>query len=476
MWQGLSYFLGKVLVLVSTAILARILSVEQFGLVGLALVFITYAEVLTDLGVAQALVYFPRQDDRTDAAFALSVIFSMLLVVAFLLAAPLVANYFGEPEVTGLFRVLSLSLLFGAIGQVPDALIKKELRFKNRLIMDLFRAIGQGVVSIVLAVAGAGAWAIVFGYLAGNLLRSAVAWILVDYRPRLRFSTLRGDAVGPLLRYGLTAAGNGLILSLVFNIDYLIVGKLLGTQALAYYVLAFRLPQMAIINVFHVLSSVAFPLYSKARDKHAQLVRGYLTSVRLQTVFGVGAGVILAVVAPTLVEVVFGIPKWSPSIVPLQALALYASFRSLGIGAVDLYKGIGRPSLALGSSVVRFAVLVPALLVAARWGIEAVSWTQAGVALVLAGMMQMVAARVLSLRLSTMLKALWPSFAVGASVLAGAGATHLWMSGPPLARLLTASAAGALCGWIALWITDRELLTELRRMSRRRFPAVTSSP
>lgn len=471
MWQGLSYFLGKALVLVSTAILARLLTVEEFGLVGLALVFITYAEVLTDLGVAQALVYFPRTNRRIDSAVALSLVSSLALVGAALLAAPYVADFFDRPEVTGLFRLLSVSLFLGGLGQVPDALIKKELRFKNRLIMDLLRAVGQGAVSIGLALAGYGAVAIVWGYLAGNLLRTSAAWVLVDHRPRLSFRALRGEEAGPLLRYGLAAAGNGLLLSLVFNIDYLIVGRVLGTDALAFYALAFRLPQMAIINVFHVLSSVAFPLFSKARDDPGKLVRGYLTSVRIQTVFGVGAGVLLAVVAPSLVEVVFGVPKWSPSIVPLQALALYASFRSLGIGAVDLYKGIGRPGLALGSSVVRLAVLLPALLVATDWGIEGVSWTQAGVALALAAMMQIVAARVLSLSVLDLAGALWPSIAVGLAVFGGAGAVHLWLPGPALSRLAVASLAGLICGWSALWLADKKLLTELRQMTRRARPA-----
>ena len=473
-WQGLSYFLGKALVLVSTAILARILSVDEFGLVGMALVFITFAEVLTDLGVAQAVVYFPHDTKRNDSAFALSLVSSAALVVIAVLAAPAVAAYFDEP-VTNLFRVLSLSLFFAAIGQVPDALIKKELRFKKRLITDLCRAVGQGAVSIGLALAGAGAWAIVFGYLAGNLLRSIAAWLLVDYRPSKDFFRIRGETAGPLVRYGLTTAGNGLLLSLVFNLDYLIVGKALGTRALAFYTLAFRLPQMAIINIFHVLSSVAFPMFSKAREDHGKLVRGYLTSVRLQTVYGVGAGVALAMVAPMLVEVVFGTPKWTPAVVPLQALALYASFRSLGIGAVDLYKGIGRPGLALASSFVRLVVLVPALVVATSWGIEGVSWAQAGVALVLAVMMQVVATRVLSLKVTSLGRALFPSLAVGAAVALGAGAVRLWMPGPALPRLVAGGVAAAICGFAALWVADRRLLTELRQMLSRSKPPSQSA-
>ncbi len=474
LWQGLSYFSGKALVLVSTAILARLLSIDDFGLVGFALVFITYAEVLTDLGVAQALVYFPSDRRRSDAALALCLVSSAMVVVLAFFAAPAVARFFGEPEVTNLFRVLSLSLFFAGIGQVPDALIRKELKFRNRLIADLARAFGQGGVSVVLALMGAGAWAIVAGYLAGNLFRSIASWVLVDYRPSASFWRYNGEVWRPLVRYGAASAGSGLLLSLVFNIDYLIVGKILGKDALAFYTLAFRLPQMAIINIFHVLSAVAFPMFSRVRDDPPRLRRGYLTGVRLQTVFGVGAGVTLAVVAPMLIEVVFGVPKWSASIVPLQALALYASFRSLGIGAVDLYKGMGKPGLALLSSIIRLLVLLPALLLAADAGIDAVSWTQAGVALVLAVMMQVVAARILELPLVELIKALLPSLAVGLAAAIGALPVRLWLPGPAIVRLLAALVAAGGCALLALWMTDPKLVTQMKGLLRRRKPAADS--
>lgn len=467
-WQGLSYFSGKVLVLISTAILARLLSIEEFGLVGFALVFITYAEVLTDLGVAQALVYFPADTRRSDAALALCLVSSTVLVGVAFVTAPAVAGFFDEPDVTNLFRVLSLSLFFAALGQVPDALIRKELRFRNRLIADLTRAVAQGAVSVAMALAGAGAWAIVAGYLAGNLARTIASWMLVDYRPSAEFFRYEPSVWRPLVRYGSASAANGLLLSLVFNIDYLIVGKMLGKEALAFYTLAFRLPQMAIINVFHVLSAVAFPMFSRVRDDLDRLRRGYIRGVKLQTVFGVGAGVTLAAVAPMLIEVVFGVPKWSEAIVPLQALSLYASFRSLGIGAVDLYKGMGRPGLALWLSVVRLAVLLPALLVATSEGLDAVSWTQAGVALVLALMMQAVAARILALPLVEVCKALAPSIAVGAAAALGGIAARLWIPGPALVRLAVGLAAAAVCALLALWATDRNLVHETAALLRRR--------
>lgn len=464
-WQGLSYLGGKILVLGTTVILARLLVPGDFGLVGLALVFVAYAETLTDLGVAQALIYLPEGREANDTALTVTLIFSSILVGAAMLAAPAVAGFFRRPDVTDLFRVLSLSLLIGGAGQVPDALLRKSLLFRRRLIADLARSAGQGIVAITLASAGAGPWSIVYGYLAGGVLWTGIAWALVPYRPGRSFWRVRWSRARPLLSYGIAVAGNALLLSLVFDIDYLIVGRRLGATPLGHYTLGFRIPEMVIINVFYVLSMVAFPLFSRARQDMERLRRGYLATIRLQTVYGVWVGVGMAVVAPMLVHVVFG-PKWEASIVPLQALALYAAFRSLGVGAVDVFKAIGRPSLAVTLSFVRLAVLVPALLFAVRYGIDGVSWAQAVVALLLAVLMQATALRVLGVPAKAVGAALYPALAAGVGAAIGAGAVRLWMPGAEPARLALAVVAGGVAGLAALRASDPRFLKDLRGLLR----------
>jgi len=219
-WQGLSFISGKAMVLLSTVVLARLLTPADFGLVGLALVFVTYADVITDLGVTQALVYLPAGRHRNDAALLVSVLVSLTFVLLALAAAPLAARFFGEPQVTSMMRLLSLSLLLRGLGQVPDALLRKELRFRPRLYADFFRAGGQGLISIGLAAAGFGPWAIVFGYLAGSAVWTVLVWGLVEYRPGRDFWPIRREAIVSLLAYGAPAAGTSLLLVLVFNVEF----------------------------------------------------------------------------------------------------------------------------------------------------------------------------------------------------------------------------------------------------------------
>jgi PST family polysaccharide transporter len=261
---------------------------------------------------------------------------------------------------------------------------------------------------------------------------------------------------------------HALVVSLLFDIDYLIVGRVLGPTSLGLYTLGFRVPELVIINVFYVLSAVAFPVFSRTRTEPERLRRGYLTSLRLQTVYGVGAGVGLALIAPMLVHVLFG-TKWEASIVPLEALALYAAFRSVGNSATDLYKGLGRPGLAFAVSAVRLAVLVPALIVAANAsGIEAVAWTQMALALVFAVLMQGVATRLAGVSWGAFVGALRPALAVGVGAAIGAGAVRLWMPGAEAVRLAFAVVAGGALAVAALWLSDRAFLGEMRSLVRGR--------
>jgi PST family polysaccharide transporter len=468
-WQGASYLLGKTLIFVTTVVLARLLVPDDFGVVALALVFVNYADVVNDLGISQALVFLPVSQRRSDTALTVSLAFGALLVGIGQLAAPLVARLFHNGDVTTLFRVLSITLLLGPIGQVPDALLRRKLDFKRRLRNDLGRAVTRGAVAITLAALGFGPWSIVIGELAGDLGYAIVAWSLVDYRPSRRFWRVTRDDLRSLLAFGGPAAGSVFFSNLIFNIDYLIVGARLGATALGFYSLAFRLPELAIINVFFVLSSVAFPMFSRARTDNVRLRRGYLTSVRLQSLYGTAAGVGLAVVAPMVVHVAFG-AKWEHSIVPLEALALYAAFRSLGTGANDVYKGIGRPGLALWLSFARLGVLAPALFIATRWGINAVAWTQVAVAAGFAIGMQALAARVLEIPMRKLLAAMRPAAVAGLGTALGAGLVRALVptgAGDAI-RLVLAIAAGGGLGFVALRIADRAALRDLRDLIARR--------
>lgn len=462
-WESVSFLLTKLATLIATIVLARLLTPEDFGVVALALVFVTYAEVTTDLGAAQALIYLPASRRTTDTAVSLALLWGMVLAAGAALAAPAIAAFFGQPSIVPMIRVLALSLLLGALGDVPDALLRKRLRFRRRIAPSLARAVTRGGVSIGLAALGFGAWSIIWGYVASQLVWAAAGWLMVDHRLSARSLRLEPSALRPLVRFGLPAAGNALLLALVFNVDYLIVGERLGAEPLGFYTVAYRIPEMLILQALWIVSAVSFPLYSIAKDDLDLLRRGYLTGLRMLSFYGVATGVSLAVVAPMLVPAVFG-EKWAPSIAPLQAIALYAVFATIAKGAMDLYKGIGRPGLAMSLSLVRLLVVVPALLYGATHGVAGVAWAHAAAALGISVLVQGIAVRLIDIPWRRWASALVPALAVGAGIVLGAGAVRLWLPGSDWLRLGAAAAAAMVGGMAAVAAVDRGFIAETRSL------------
>jgi PST family polysaccharide transporter len=474
-WQGASFLLGRGFNLAATVVLARLLTPHDFGVVGLALVFITFAEYVSDLGVAQALVYFETGQRERDNALLLSLLSGLVLAGVALLAAPLIARFFHHPEVAPMVRVLAATLFVSAARQVPDALLRRALEFRRRVVIQIAQSLTQGLVSIALAVGGAGPWSIAWGYFAGVAVAWLVTWMRVGYRPQLGGLRLQREPTRRLLGYGAPAAAQGLLAALIFDVDYIIVGSALGAQALGIYTLAFRLPQLLIINVFGVLSSVAFPLYSRAGGDRERLRRGYLTSLRLQTAYGAAAGAGLFMVAPLVVPVLLG-PRWHASIAALEPLALYAAARALGAGAVDVYKGMGRPAIGAVVGAIRLAILVPALLVAVGGGVDAVAWTQAAFALAFAIGMQAVATRIVGMSPADLLATLRPGLALAVGAAAGSGVVRLLVTGIGVPQLIAAVAAGVAVGLLALRLLDAPFVAETRALlGRERGPSAVAS-
>lgn len=472
LWQGLAQVAGRLATLVTTVVLARILLPEQFGLVALAVVLITYAEAFADAGVAQALVYLPRTRDSLRAALACSLTAGVVLMLAAMVSAPALAAAFHRPDVTPLTRLLAVTLLGASLAALPESLLRRELLFRRMTVATVVRVVLTGVVSIVLAVAGYGAWALAWGTATGSVGYTILIWLFAPERPDLAvWRTTRRD-VRQIMAYGMPAAASNLLSRLIFNVDYLIVGGLLGATALGYYTLAFRIPELIIINIFYVISGVAFPMFSRLNRDLPRLRKAYLFSVRVYCLYGLCAGVGLAIVAGLIVPLVFG-GRWHDAVAPLVPLALYAACRSIGVGANDVYKALGRPGLALSLSVFRLVVLVPALLAGARYGgIVGVAWAQVGTSLAMAILMQARGARVLSLRLPEVGRAVAPGL-LAACAVAAVGLPLLSLPLPAAAILSLVVVAG-ICTVVAfLALTQRALLRDLLEVVHRRTRGAT---
>ena len=242
-WAYSSYVGGRMLTLVATAILARLLSPRDFGLVALALLFMTLLETLSDLGVTQALVIVSEKDELATAetAFVWTVGLGLLFSLITAGLGPLAASFFHQDALIAILPTLGLRFLLRSFSATHYALAQKRLDFRSRTGGELADVIVRGITSIALAIAGFGAWSLIIGYLAGSVALTVVLWIMVDWRPRLK---PKREHLPKMLRFGGMLTAVDITAAVFSNTDYTFIGRVLGATQLGLYTLGFRLPEL----------------------------------------------------------------------------------------------------------------------------------------------------------------------------------------------------------------------------------------
>jgi lipopolysaccharide exporter len=464
LWAYTSYVGGRLLILLATAILARLLDPEDFGLVALALVFMAILETVKDLGLAQALVAQRPEDvyERADTVFVGTVAIGVTLSAVVALLSPLTADFFDEPRLTSIMPVLGLTFAIRSLGATHYALAQKEMRFRTRTIAEFADVVSRGLTGVALAIAGAGAWSLVIGYIVGVSALVVALWVLIPWRPRLR--VVRSH-LGSLLRFGGAITGVDVLSSVLSNADYVVVGKVLGAASLGVYTLAFRLPELAIINVANVAGEVLFPTYANV-DRRA-LEHTYLVSLRYMLILCLPLAVGIVLLADPLIHVAFG-DKWASAVVPMQLIAAYAFAVTVGIPAGVAYKAVGRADILLKLAIPRTVLFLTLLAILVNRGLTWVALSHA----VTAGIFSVIGIYIASRMMRTPVTRLLRLGLVPAAATLVMGAVVFGLDtaiAPAWASLAAAVPAGALAYGLVLWRLAPEVVTDLRaKLSRQK--------
>jgi O-antigen/teichoic acid export membrane protein len=322
-------------------VLARYLSARDYGIVGYALIFVTFLARFNDLGIGTALVQRKELDARAiNTAWTLRLV---LGAVAFCLALPasrLAAVGFRDPVVSTVLVVLSLDFLINSIGFIPGNLMMRELDYRRWIQPMIAAAIVRTAVACWLAVKGFGFWSIVIAGLAASVAQAAY-FVCLDHR-KLEFQWDKGVA-RELLRFGVPLFASGLLVFVLFNADNFIVGAVSGAVALGYYALAFNWGAMLCTLVYELVHSVLFPNFARMQQERERLRQGYLRVMEQISALGVLVYVGLFCCAREFLVIVLGRGggKWLPACHALQILCIYGIVRLLHepFGNVLIAKG-----------------------------------------------------------------------------------------------------------------------------------------
>ena len=440
-WTGGVKWVSQGLTWASTLVVARALTPEDYGIVGLATVFTGLVALVSEFGLGAAVVTLRGLDDgQVRQINTLSVLLGVLSAALVCLAAVPIGRFTGTPELPGVLAVLSVGFVLAGLRTVPDAVLQKELEFRTLALVEGALAIVVAAVTMALALAGAGYWTLVAGTLLGGALSAATSMAL---RPR-GFARPRLARVREAMGFSGRLLVTRLSWYLYSNADFAVVGKVLGERALGAYNLAWSLAGIPIGKVSGMILRVTPAFFSAVQDDRPALRRYLLTiteGVALLT-FPMTLG--LALVADDFVLLVLG-EKWRAAILPLRLLALYASIRSITPLLPQVLAAVGDVRYAMRSNVAAALLLPLAFVVGARWGTAGVAaaWMVAH-PLVLAPMFARVFRR-LEMPASDYLRALWPSLS-GCLLMTAAvwtAARALPPDAPRAALLAVQAAAGA---------------------------------
>lgn len=459
-WAYGSYVIGRMLVLVAIAILARLLSPAQFGLVAFALIVTALLDTISDLGVSQALILVKTEEvqRKANTAWTVGVLLGVVLTTVTALLGPVVAAFFHEPALVVMLPVLGVNFIVRALGVTHFALAQKELDFRTRTIAEMADVVVRGAVGIALAIAGAGAYSLVGGYLAGSLAMTATLWMLVAWRPSPGIN--RAD-LGSLLRFGGGITTLGIVSAVIANVDYVAIGRVLGKTELGLYTLGFRLPELLIVNLSVVAGLVLFPAFAGLQRQ--DLADAFLSSLQYVLMICMPLAVGLAVLAQPVVLVVFG-EQWLRSVAVMQVLALFAFGITIGIPAGIAYKSIGRVDVLVKLAIPRAVLAVTSIVVFVDDGIVAVAVCQAAVAALFSIIGLALAARLLHTGLHPIWAAARPAIAAGAA-LGGCVALLDGALANPYVTLAVAVPLGGATYVGVLWLVAPAALRKLAAMA-----------
>lgn len=458
-WRYIAMFTGKLMVFISTVVLARLLTKDDFGLVGYAVTVITFIEGISDLGITAAIIYYPDDKTRISTGFWLNQITAALFFAVVWLLAPSIADYFRDERAINVIRVLALTFPFLALGYTHESVLMKKLSFKQSFIPSFLKSVTKGLASITFAFIGFGAWSLIWGQLVGVLISSIAYWIVTPWRPSFTFDLVKAYE---LIKYGANFITGELLATVLINLDYLLVGRYLGAEQLGVYTLAFRMPDLLILEFARTLTNVLFPIYSQMRESTGNMSRAFFLATRYISLITIPMGVGLVVISKPFI-ITFFTEKWLDAVPVVQGIAIYATLLSIVHNTSSVYWAEGRPQIMTWLGIIRLSILFPVLYWAttSAQSIVAVGWGQASVAFISAILNLTIASRLIKLPLIEIVKALRPSLLSGAimALFVFIEMKIIEMFMPAWLVLLTCVLTGGCIYIISLWFFQRDIVT-----------------
>jgi len=366
LWMGGGQVLGQAVTWLSTLVVIRLLTPMDYGLMTMAMIFLGFLFVIADLGIGAAAIQtreLAEEELPTMAAAILLTCGAGFFLTQ--LAAPWLAVFFREPRVTPIVRVLALNFPLMAIYHLPQARLVRELEFDVKARVDLLVAFASAGTSLVMALAGAGVWALVGGVLAQNAARALFFQLA---RPTSLAPDFRRFFTNPLVQFGVVITLDRILYFMYSYADVTIGGRVLGKELIGLYTVAVTVTSIPVQKVMPIVNQISFAAFSRIQTEGDRVRRNVLRAVQFAGLLGFPAFLGMAAVAPEFVPLLLG-AQWGEAVLPLQLLCLVVPLKMFSTLLPPALFGIGRPVVNLVNVLIDFLVMTGALLIGVNYGL-----------------------------------------------------------------------------------------------------------
>ncbi|MFU8844236.1 MAG: lipopolysaccharide biosynthesis protein [Bacteroidales bacterium] len=366
-WSFIQNFSVQINAFVVGVILARLLSPREFGLIGMLMIFIAISQTLVNSGLKDALIRKPDcTEEDYSTAFFFNIVMSFGLYLVLFMSAGLIAEFYDEPKLINLVRVLSLSLIINAFTLIQKAKLTKELDFKLLTKVDVIASVLAGIIAISMAYYDFGVWSLVAKTLLIGLFTVVLYWLWSSWTPNLSFSK---QSFNEMFSFGSRLAILGLIDTIYLNIYYLIIGKYYSAVQLGHYTKAEQFKNFPSKGITGIVQKVTYPVLSNIQDDPMRLKQAYRKLTKIIALVSITLLFGLSAIAENFTVLLLG-EDWRLTGDYLKILCFAAMFYPLDALNSNMLKVAGKSNIILNIGIARKVMAVPVILAAIFIGIE----------------------------------------------------------------------------------------------------------
>lgn len=372
LWSAVERFSVQGIQFLLTLVIARYLTPADYGLVAMLSIFMAVAQTFIDSGFGAALI---QKQDRNEVdystVFYFNIAISVALYLTLYLVSPWISEFYHEPQLKLLTRVIGLNLIISAFSLIQFTILNVKYDFKTLSKASLTAVCISGILGITMAVRGFGVWTLVCQTLLNNILNVSILWIITKWRPRLVFSII---SFNRLFGFGSKLLCSSLLHAIYLNMYSLVVGRFYNATDVGLYNRASSISQYTTTNIMSILNRVYYPLLCERQNKDKEFEELFYKYLRLACFIVVPLSFGMASVSEPLIEVVLS-HNWAGAIYPLKILSWsYALYPWLLVCNQPL-RAKGRSDLFLRAEIVKKIAAVIILLIAVNFGLIALCYS-----------------------------------------------------------------------------------------------------